>query len=97
MSKENFSPDSIENWECVYETGTPYEAEMMKNSLQNMEIPCQILSKRDSPFNVNIGDLALIYLYVPVEFADQARDMVEEFKAPSSGNEDDDTDEGDEP
>jgi hypothetical protein len=86
MMKDKPSSDHVENWECVYETGTPYEAEMVKNSLQNMEIPCQILSKRDSPFNVNIGDLALIFVYVPIEFADQAREMIENFEAPSSDN-----------
>lgn len=81
--KDKSSPDEIENWECVYETGTPYEAEMVKNSLQNMEIPCQILSKRDSPFNVNIGDLALIYVYVPKDFADQAHKMIADFEPPA--------------
>jgi hypothetical protein len=84
MMKDKPSSDHVENWECVYETGTPYEAQMVKNSLQNMEIPCQILSKRDSPFNVNIGDLALIFVYVPIEFAEQAREMIENFEAPSS-------------
>jgi hypothetical protein len=86
MMKDKPSSDHVENWECVYETGTPYEAEMVKNSLQNMEIPCQILSKRDSPFNVNIGDLALIFVYVPIEFAEQAREMIENFEAPESDN-----------
>lgn len=86
MMKDRSSPDHVENWECIYETGTPYEAEMVKNSLQNMEIPCQILSKRDSSFNVNSGDLAIIYVYVPNEFADQARKMIENFEPPSFDN-----------
>jgi hypothetical protein len=86
MINKRTSPDHIENWECVYETGTPYEAEMVKNSLQNMEIPCQIQSKRDSSFNVNFGDLALIYVYVPSEFADQAREMIDEFEPPAYEN-----------
>lgn len=85
MMNDKSSPD-IENWECVYQTGTPYEAEMVKNSLQNMDIPCQILSKRDSPFNVNIGDLALIFVYVPVEFAEKAKNMIESFEPPSDEN-----------
>lgn len=82
MINDKSSPDFVENWECIYETGTPHEAEMVKNSLQNMEIPCQILSKRDSPFNVNIGDLAIIYVYVPVDFADKAREIISDFEPP---------------
>jgi len=72
-------PNEIENWVCVMERGTEYEIEMAKNYLSNLEIPSNILSKRDSSYNLNIGDMALVYLYVPKEYETQARKAVAEW------------------
>jgi len=72
-------PNEIENWVCVMERGTEYEIEMAKNYLSNLEIPSNILSKRDSSYNLNIGDMALVYLYVPKEYETQARKAVGEW------------------
>lgn len=73
-------PNDIENWVCVMERGTEYEVEMAKNYLSNLEIPSNILSKRDSSYNLNIGDMALVYLYVPNEYETQAREAISEWE-----------------
>lgn len=83
-------PNEIENWVCVMERGTQYEIEFAKNYLANLEIPSNILSKRDSAFSLNIGDTAIVYLYVPKEFEDQAREALQEMDMPDDLSEDED-------
>jgi len=73
-------PNEIENWVCVFECGTEYEAEMVKNYLSNLKIPSNILSKRDSAYNLNVGDMALVYVYVPDEFEKRARKAIKDWE-----------------
>lgn len=73
-------PSDIENWVCVFESGTEYEAEMAINYLSNLEIPANKLSKRDSAYNLNVGDMALVYVYVPREYASRAKRAIEEWE-----------------
>lgn len=79
-------PNEIEDWICVLERGTEYEVESAKNYLSNMEIPSQILSKRDSSFSLNVGETAMVYLYVPKDFEQQAREALEEMELPGDSN-----------
>ena len=71
--------DDINNWVCVMERGTEYEIKMAKNFLSNLKIPSNILSKRDSSYNLNVGDMALVYLYVPKEFESKARKALSDW------------------
>jgi hypothetical protein len=61
-------PNKIDNWVCVLERGTEYEVELAKSYLSSLKIPSNILSKRDSSYSLNIGEMSMVYLYVPVEF-----------------------------
>lgn len=74
------SPDNVENWVCVYESNQEYEAQLIKNYLSDKRIPSNILSKRDSAYNLNVGDMAIVYLYVPVEFEEKARQAIKEIQ-----------------
>ena len=47
--------------------------ELAKNYLSNLKIPSNILSKRDSSYNFNFGEMSMVYLYVPKEFEEKAR------------------------
>ncbi len=67
------SPNRIKNWVCVLEKGTEYEVELAKSYLASLKIPSNILSKRDSSYSLNIGEMSLVYLYVPEEFEKKAR------------------------
>jgi leucyl aminopeptidase (aminopeptidase T) len=58
---------------------------MAKNYLTNLEIPANILSKRDSAYNLNVGDMALVYVYVPQEYAARANDLINEWRDPEEG------------
>lgn len=66
-------PNKIENWVCVLERGTEYEVELAKSYLASLKIPSNILSKRDSAYSLNIGEMSMVYLYVPKEFEKKAR------------------------
>jgi hypothetical protein len=66
-------PNKIDNWVCVLERGTEYEVELAKSYLSSLKIPSNILSKRDSSYSLNIGEMSMVYLYVPVEFEKKAR------------------------
>lgn len=80
-------PNEIENWSCVLETSTEFEAEMAKNYLNSLKIPSNILSKRDSAYSLNVGDMARVYLYVPTEFEGKARQAIEQWQSDESGEE----------
>lgn len=73
-------PDKINNWVCVMERSTEFEVEMAKTYLSNLQIPSNILSKRDSAYNLTVGEMALVYLYVPEEFEERARKALEEWE-----------------
>jgi hypothetical protein len=66
-------PNRIKNWVCVLEKGTEYEVELAKSYLASLKIPSNILSKRDSSYSLNIGEMSMVYLYVPEEFVKKAR------------------------
>ncbi len=76
---EEPNANEIKNWVCVMQRGTEYEVAMAKNYLSNLKIPSNILSKRDSAYNLNIGEMALVYLYVPQQFEDRARKALSEW------------------
>lgn len=72
-------PNKINNWVCILERGTEYEVELAKNYLSNLKIPSNILSKRDSSYNFNFGEMSMVYLYVPKEFEKKAREALAEL------------------
>ncbi|MEX0662723.1 MAG: DUF2007 domain-containing protein [Balneolaceae bacterium] len=73
-------PNEVENWVCVLERSSEFEVEMAKNYLANQKIPSNILSKRDSAHGLNVGEMSLIYLYVPKGFEDKARKALAELQ-----------------
>ncbi len=73
-------PSNINNWVCVYERGTEYEVELARSYLADLDIPATVLSKRDSSLSMNIGDMSMVYLYVPKEFEKEAREALRELR-----------------
>lgn len=67
------TPNEINNWVCVLERGTEYEVELAKSYLASLNIPSNILSKRDSSVSLNFGEMSMVYLYVPADFEKKAR------------------------
>ncbi len=73
-------PNQIDKWVCILETNTKLEVEQVQNYLSNLDIPSNILSKQDSAYSLNIGDMARAYLYVPIEFEEKARKALKEIE-----------------
>jgi len=74
-------PNEIENWVCVLESSVEYEINLAKNYLSNLKIPSNILSKRDSAYSLVVGEMALIYLYVPIDFEKKARKALADLES----------------
>ncbi|HEX6981131.1 MAG TPA: hypothetical protein VF181_00045 [Balneolaceae bacterium] len=79
-------PNDINNWVCIMERSTELEIVPVQNYLSNLDIPSNILTKRDSAFNLSVGDLALVYLYVPKEYEEEARQAIEEMDLPDDSD-----------
>ena len=78
---EHPKPNEIENWVCVLESGLEFEINLARNYLSNLKIPSNTLSKKDTAYSLTVGDMALIYLYVPIEFEKKARKALEELES----------------
>lgn len=68
------------NWKLVYTCSTDIEAHHIKNNLEGAEIPCQILSQVDSTRMFNVGELAIVKLFVPEEFIDDAKIIISDIQ-----------------
>ena len=61
-----------ENWTTVFTTGYDYEAELVRDRLDDSGIPAVIYNKKDHAFNLTVGDLSPIAVNVPNEHAEEA-------------------------
>lgn len=74
------NPSDIEGWFCLLKRNREYEVKMIESFLEDRGIPSQILSKHDSAYNLNVGDMAPVYLYVPVDSKDAANEALAEWE-----------------
>ena len=47
-----------ENWIPIFSSGTDYEADIVRDRLDDSGIPAVVLTQRDHAFNLNVSDLA---------------------------------------
>lgn len=80
MFNKKIKPDDFRDWKCVYETSVESEAGLVSAYLKDCGIDCEILSKKDTAYNVNFGDLSAMYLYVPIDQAKEAQNALQEWK-----------------
>ncbi len=97
INSEHKAPE-IEGWVCVHKTSMEHDAEMVKNYFSDMEIPCEILNKKDRSYTVNFGSLAQIFVYVPEEQKVEAEKALKEWQNAEiqGGPDEDDTESPDE-
>lgn len=74
-----------EGWISIFESGTDYEADLVRDRLDAEGLPAVVFTRRDHVFPVNIGDLARVHVMVPLEHADDARAIL--ATPPVSGKE----------
>ncbi len=54
-----------EGWVSVFESGTDFEADLVRDRLGEQDISAVVFTQRDHVFNLNVGDLALVHELVP--------------------------------
>ena len=55
---------NYENWIPVFSTSTDYEADLVRDRLDDAGIPAVVLTQRDHAFNLTVGDLAEVNVLV---------------------------------
>lgn len=84
----------IEGWAQVYSATSDFEAQLLRDNLRSEGIDAQMFSQRDRAFSVDLGELSIVRLLVPVweyeraltvirEHMDSAGEVV--FACPSCG------------
>ncbi len=76
---------TYEGWVSVYECSTDFEADLVRDRLDEAGVAAVVLTQRDHSFNLNVGDLAPVHVMVQPENEREARDIVNE--APLSDEE----------
>ncbi|PSQ96530.1 MAG: hypothetical protein BRD55_06110 [Bacteroidetes bacterium SW_9_63_38] len=67
-----------EDWVSIFRTGTDYEADIVRDRLDDSGIPAVVLTQRDHAFNLTVGDLASVHVMVPPDEADEAVSLLEQ-------------------
>jgi hypothetical protein len=67
-----------EDWVSIFRTNTDYEADLVRDRLDDGGIPAVVLTQRDHAFNLTVGDLASVHVMVPPERAEDAVSLLEE-------------------
>jgi len=80
MINKQIRPDEVDDWKCVYETSIESEAGLVQAYLLDQGLTCEILSKKDSAYTVNFGDLSAIFVYVPNDQSKKAEKALKEWK-----------------
>ncbi|GIV60217.1 DUF2007 domain-containing protein [Rhodocaloribacter litoris] len=66
-----------EGWVSVYMSGTDYEADLVRDRLDDAGIPAVVLTQRDHAFNLTmIEGLARVHVMVPPEHEAEARALL---------------------
>lgn len=80
----------FQNWKMVYTTNMQLDAEHYKANLEGAGIPVQILSQFDTSRMITIGDFAVVKIFVPDEYYDDAIAIINDINNSTDNNESDD-------
>ncbi|MDT0632463.1 DUF2007 domain-containing protein [Rubrivirga sp. S365] len=76
---------TYEGWISVYECSTDFEADLVRDRLDEAGVAAVVLTQRDHSFNLNVGDMAPVHVMVRPGDERAARDIVNQ--APLSDEE----------
>ncbi len=71
-------PKEYEGWIAVFSSGTDFEADLVRDRLDEAGIPAVVLTQRDHAFNLTIGDLSPVHVMVQPENVEEAKLVVAE-------------------
>ncbi|WP_412067755.1 putative signal transducing protein [Rubrivirga sp. IMCC43871] len=69
---------TYEGWISIFEASTDFEADLVRDRLDEAEIPAVVLTQRDHSFNLNVGDLSPVHVMVKPEDEGRARGVLDE-------------------
>jgi hypothetical protein len=72
LCEEHGAITVIEGWSQVYSTASEFEASLVRENLAAEGIDARIFSQRDRIFSVDLGELSIVRLLVPVFAYEQA-------------------------
>ncbi len=67
-----------EGWITIYESGTDYDADIVRDRLDSFGVPAVVLTQRDHAFNLTLGKMASVRVLVPPEYVEEAHHILEE-------------------
>ena len=70
------SNQQYEGWVAVFSSGTDYEADLVRDRLDDAGLPAVVLTQRDHAFNLTVGDLAAVHVMTPPEHVEEAREIL---------------------
>ena len=68
---------TYEGWVTVFNSGTDFEADLVRDRLDEADIPAVVLTQRDHAFNLNVGDMSPVRVMVPPEHEAAARAVID--------------------
>lgn len=71
-------PRIYAGWVSAFQCSTDFEADMVRDRLDEAGIAAVVLTQRDHSFNLNVGDLSPVHVMVPPDAADAARALLGE-------------------
>ncbi|MDA0378377.1 MAG: DUF2007 domain-containing protein [Bacteroidetes bacterium] len=66
----------MDGWIEVFQTGTDYEAELVRDRLDDAGIEAVIMTKKDRAFSLTHGAMSRIHVMVPAEREGDALDLL---------------------
>jgi hypothetical protein len=72
----------IEGWAQVYSTASEFEASLVRQNLEAEGIDARIFSQRDRIFSVDLGELSIVRLLVPVFAYESALELIRDHMDP---------------
>ncbi len=67
---------TYEGWVSIFECSTDFEADLVRDRLDEEGLGAVVLTQRDHAFNLNVGDLAPVHVMVRPEEEEQAREIL---------------------
>ncbi len=71
------SDREYEKWVVVFRSGTDYEADIVRDRLDDSGVDAVVLTQRDHAFNLNVGELAPVHVLVPPDQVQRAEAILE--------------------
>ena len=68
---------TYEGWISVFECSTDFEADLVRDRLDEEGIAAVVLTQRDHSFNLNVGDLSPVHVMVKPEDEAAARELLD--------------------